>query len=252
MSAVPEIDPDPTPQPVRLAMPDGTTRQAELTLPGPREDAPAGGWPGVVVLHDVFGFSGDTRRHLRNFAAAGYAAIAPRLYARDSIRCVVSTLVALKRTQGEPLTVIEAARTALRDDPDVDTTRIGITGFCMGGGFALLAAADGAYAVAAPFYGDVPARRDRLRGLCPTLAQYGGTDLMFRSHAPRLVAHLEALGIEHEVIVYDGIGHSFMNQHDSRLFDLARFTPMRAAHDPETEAIAWARLLDFFERHTKD
>ncbi|HJL15564.1 MAG TPA: dienelactone hydrolase family protein [Sandaracinaceae bacterium LLY-WYZ-13_1] len=227
-----------------VSLPDGGTRPAVLAVPDTE-----GAVPGVVIIHDIFGLQPDTRRHCRRFAEAGYAAIAPDLYDGGRVRCVVSTLLAMQRRQGRAYDVIAAARRRLAEHPRLDADRIGITGFCMGGGFALLAAADDAYAVAAPFYGDVPERKERLKNLCPTIAQYGARDASFRSHAERLSKHLEALEIEHEVLIHPGAGHSFMNDHDLLLARVGRHTPMRAAYEPTTEALAWEKLLAFFDAH---
>lgn len=68
-------------------------------------------------------------------------------------------------------------------------------------------------------------------------------------HARRLGRHLQALGIEYEVVVHEGVGHSFMNAHEDPIFGLGRFTPMRARHDAAVEADAWARLLRWFRAH---
>lgn len=232
---------------VLLSLPEGGERKASLALPpGARETDPV---PGVVVIHDITGHRADTARHCRRFADAGYAALAPDLYDGWSPACIVRCLLSAAREEGPAYTVVEAARQHLAALPEVDGARMGITGFCMGGGFALLAAADGAYAVAAPFYGTVPTDRERLRGLCPTLWQGGEGDVVFRPHARRLSAHLEALGVPHEVILHEGVGHSFMNAHPDPVFLLGRLTPMRAAYSAEVEALAWERLLAFFAAH---
>ncbi len=232
---------------VDIAVPlrTGERRTAVLAVP----DRSDGRGPGVVVIHDITGFRPDTRRHCRRFAEAGYTAIAPDLFNGGRVRCVVQTLLSAVRGSGSAMPVIAAARELLADRPDVDETRIAITGFCMGGGFALLAAADDAYAVAAPFYGAVPRSAHRLEGICPTIAQYGERDVAFRSHASRLGRHLEVLGVPHEVLVHAGVGHSFMNDHDSPVFALGRVTPLRAGYDAATEAIAWDEMLAFFARH---
>ena len=229
--------------PVPLPLPD-RTEQAVLSLP-----EGSGPFPGVVVVHDLTGFRADTRRHCTRLAAEGFAAAAPDLYGSGRPRCVVQTVTSLLRGKGRGLELIEATRTALAGHPQVDGARIGIIGFCMGGGFALLAAADGPYAVAGPFYGTVPQSRERLAGLCPTLAQFGRQDLLFRSHAERLQQHLEELGVTHEVVIHEGVGHSFMNDHPDPIFGLGRFTPMRARYEASAEADAWARLLPWFRHH---
>ncbi len=228
-------------KPLRLP---GISTPAMLALPD--GDAVV---PGVVVVHDITGLRSDTVRHCVRFAAEGFAAVAPDLYNGGRPACVVRTLTSLLRGSGEGLAVIEAARSAIATHPRVDASRLGIVGFCMGGGFALMAAADGPYAVAGPFYGTVPRSVERLRGLCPTLAQFGSQDIAFRHHARRLGRHLETLGVEHEVIVHDGVGHSFMNDHDDSFFSLGRFTPLRARHEAAAEADAWARLLVWFRTH---
>jgi carboxymethylenebutenolidase len=230
---------------VQICVTDAHTHEAALALP---EDGEAP-FPGVVVIHDIYGFSPDLKRHCRRFADAGYVAIGPDLYHGGRTGCVVKTLTSIATGTGLAYDVIEAAREFLAARDDVDPKRIAIAGFCMGGGFALIAAADQAFAVAAPFYGMVPKKASRLRGLCPTIAQFGAEDRVYLPHARRLVRHLEELGIDHEVHIYEGVGHSFMNQLEGRLAPLGRHTPIRAFYDAETEAKAWSKLLDFFERH---
>jgi carboxymethylenebutenolidase len=222
----------------------GTRRTAHLALP-----AGPGPHPGVVVIHDITGFREDTRRHCGRFAQAGYAAIAPDLYDGLSPGCVFQTLLSLARERGGALEVVAAARARLVACAGVAADRVGVVGFCMGGGFALLAAADGAYAVAVPFYGTVPRDPGRLDGLCPTIAFFGERDLPFRSHARRLASHLAALGVPSEVHVLAGVGHSFMNDHPDALFAMGTLTPLRARYDPDAEGEAWRRMLDFLARH---
>lgn len=229
---------------IQIRLADGHTRPGVLARPEGE-----GPFPGVVVLHDITGFKPDTRRHCRRFAEAGYVAIAPDLYDGGSVRCVVRTVLDSSGRPGKTLPIIAATRAHLAALPEVDPTRIGVTGFCMGGGFALLAAADDRYAVAAPFYGNVPEQKERLEGICPTLAQYGERDAPFRSHAERLSRHLEELGVEHEVLVHPGVGHSFMNDHDTWSAPLGKHLPIHAAYDAPTEALAWERLLLFFAAH---
>ena len=150
---------------------------------------------------------------------------------------------------GQSSAGVDARDPPLASTPGVDPGRLAVTGFCMGGGFALLAAADGAWAVAAPFYGVVPRSPQRLQGLCPTIAQFGARDAVYRGAARRLAEYLEALDVPHEVLIHEEAGHSFMNDHPDPLFGLARFTPLRARHHAPTEVAAWDALLAFFASH---
>ena len=230
----------------------------ELTVPCPSGDRRAlyavpegeGPWPGVVIIHDVTGLREDCARHCRRFAEAGYAAICPDLYAGGRIGCVVRVLLSMQSHTGEAYAVIGAARQILADRPEVDAARLGVVGFCMGGGFAMVAAADDDYAVAGPFYGAVPRRAERLSGICPTIAQYGQRDIAFRSHRKRLEKHLDELDVPHEVIDHPGVGHSFMNDHRGIYERVMGGTPpLYAQYDAETEATAWGKLLAFFSEH---
>ena len=230
---------------IEIPVTQNRVNKGALALP----DDAAPPFPGVVVIHDIYGFSADLKRHCQRFADAGYAAIAPDLYAGGRPACVVKTLTSMATGKGFAYDVINAARNVLAARDDVDANRIGIAGFCMGGGFALIAAADQSFAVAAPFYGAVPNKASRIEGLCPTIAQFGVKDTVFLHQAKRLARHLEELGIEHEVHIYEEAGHSFMNQLAGPLAPLARHTPIHAFYDPDTEAKAWAKLLDFFQRH---
>ena len=223
----------------------GQDHDAALALP----TCGAPPFPAVVVIHDILGFSRDLQRHCQRFADAGYVALAPDLFRGGKPGCVVKILTSMMTNKGFAYDVIDAAREHLAHRSDIDANRIGVAGFCLGGGFALIAAADQTFAVAAPFYGAVPKQGSRLEGLCPTIAQFGALDRPFLSHAKRLARHLEELGIDHEVHIYDDVGHSFMNQLEGKLAPLSRHLPIHAFYDPATEAMAWDRLLDFFDRH---
>ena len=218
--------------------PDGLTCLALPDGDGPH--------PGVVVIHDITGFRPDTVRHCERLAEAGYVAGAPNLF--GGVGCVVRTMSHALRNQMHP--GVSAARELLATRSDVDPTRIAVMGFCMGGGFAITAAASGDYAVALPFYGTVPPSAESLRGICPTLGQFGQQDVGFRFQARRLKAHLTELGVPHEVITYADAGHSFMNDHRDQFPEfLGNYTPLRARYLPDVEAVAWKRVLAFLDEH---
>ena len=99
--------------------------------------------PGLIVLHEIFGLNDDIRRIADRFAREGYAALAPDLYAGQGMRpfCILRTFLTLGRGEGPAFEAIERARAFLCERDEVDPSRIGIAGFCMGGSFALLFAA---------------------------------------------------------------------------------------------------------------
>jgi carboxymethylenebutenolidase len=221
---------------------------AELFLPD--GDGPH---PGVVVLHESFGLNDDIRRIASRFAGAGYAALAPNLYSRGT-RLVCLSRVLVDMTSGHierEVADILATRAALAARVDVDADRIAVAGFCQGGGFALIAGTRGAFAAAAVNYGVVPSRRSDLDRLCPVVASYGGRDrIVGRNMAERLEAHLGALGVPHDVKVYDDAGHSFFSNVDGWQGWIARLpSPMAVGYDERAAEDAWQRMLDFFAQH---
>ena len=226
---------------------DGTTFGAHLALP-----PDAGVHPGVVVIHEIFGLNDDIRRIAQRFAASGYVALAPDLYDGRGLRpvCIARTVLALRARTGAPFDDIDAARGFLAARGEVDGQRLGIVGFCMGGGFAVLAALRGPYRVSAPYYGEVPRQVAELEGICPVVAGFGGRDRLFAPHGARLARHLASLGVPHDVKVYPDVGHSYMNRHPPTLIEcLGAWSPMRVGYDEAAAEDSWKRMLAFFARH---
>ncbi len=209
----------------------------------------AGPWPGVVVIHEIMGLDAQTRRHADRLARAGYLALAVDLFSAGGPGCVVATMRALRRGAGRPCMDVTTAQLFLRADPRC-TQKVGVIGFCMGGGFALLTAAAGFDAVSAN-YGQLPRDPEAaLDGACPVVGSYGGRDLALRGAAPVLAAALERLGVEHDVKEYPGAGHAFL---DDALPGPAVLRPLlrvtRIGPDPEAAADAWGRIEAFFAAH---
>jgi carboxymethylenebutenolidase len=230
---------------------DGAALACELFLP----DGGAGPHPGVVVLHESFGLNDDIRRIARRFADAGYAALAPNLFSHGSrIVCLARTMADVARGAiDREIADVLAARDALAARPEVDADRIAVAGFCLGGGFALVAATRPGFRAAAVNYGDVPRRRDKLDGACPVVGSFGSRDRMFGANmAERLERHLGELGVPHDVRVYEGAGHSFFSRHEGWQARLASFpTPMRVGPDEAAAADGWRRMLAFFDEHVR-
>jgi carboxymethylenebutenolidase len=235
-----------------LAIPlaDGGTLKGELFLPqGP---AP---YPGVLVLHESFGLNDDIRRIAARFAEEGYAALAPNLFSHGS-RIVCLTRVMSDVARGaidREIADVLSARSALAARSDVDAERIAVAGFCLGGGFALVAATKPGFRAASVNYGDVPKSRSELDGVCPVVGSFGGRDRMFgRNMAERLEEHLQEIGVDHDVVTYDQAGHSFFSQHEGWQGGLASLpTPMSVGYDEAAAADGWRRILSFFDQHVR-
>jgi carboxymethylenebutenolidase len=225
-----------------VRLPGSSTPSLRAHLAVPAGDGP---WPGVVVLHEVFGLTADLRRQADRLAAAGYLAVAPDLYsAGGAVRCLLATFRALNRGAGPALEDIDATWTWLTDREDC-TGRVGVLGFCLGGGFALLGATRG-FDAAAPNYGPLPKDPEQaLRGACPVVASYGRRDPGLRGAAARLESTLTALGVEHDVREYEDAGHSFLNRHGP-LTAVERVVGS-GFHEPSAKD-AWERILAFFDR----
>ena len=229
---------------------DGRTMRGLLTLPD--GEAPTAGWPLIIAIHDAFGFSDDIGRIARRFADNGYAALAPAVYdgAGAPVLCVVRTLRDLGAGKGPAFDRLEATRVHAAALPEIDGDRLGITGFCMGGGFAIFFAARGGLKVCAPYYGNTPESADQLRDVCPVVAGFGALDKSFAEQGARLEKHLSELGVPHDVKIYPDVGHSYMNDFgDGVMAAVMRRTPMHAGYDEAASDDSWRRMLEFFGEH---
>ena len=220
--------------------------KAHLAVP-PVGDGP---WPGVVVLHESFGLNDDIRQQADRLAAAGYLAVAPDLFSDGGrLRCLRATFRAAMSGRGKAFDDIETARTWLAGHERC-TGRVGVIGFCLGGGFALLTAARG-FDASAPNYAHLPKDLDAaLDGACPVVASYGGKDKTLRGTAATLEAGLERAGVVHDVHEYPDAGHSFLNRHDLGPGGALLRVAGIGYHEPSAEH-AWGRILRFFEVHLK-
>jgi carboxymethylenebutenolidase len=226
---------------VDVVVDDRRVVTARPVAPGP--------WPGVVMLHEGWGIDDVLRRHANRLASAGYLVHAPDLLGEGSwLRCVRATFKAFQQRAGKPFELIESCRRGLQADPDC-TGKVGVIGFCMGGGFALLLSAEG-YDAASVNYGMVPADINELAARSgPVVASYGGRDWMAK-RVPALRDALRTHGVPHDVEVYPAAGHCFLND---RLNGPLLFRPVMkltsAGPEPVSAADAWRRIEAFFAQH---
>lgn len=222
---------------------NGATLRAALSTP-----TTAGPWPGVVVMHEAFGLTDDIRSIADRFAEQGYLALAPDLYSwGNSARCLVLAFRSMFKGEGPALDHIESARKWLATN-DNCTGNIGIIGFCMGGGFAMLCAPRYAFGASSVNYGLVPKKdtEKALAGSCPVVGSFGAKDRGAKGAAARLEAALTALGVDHDVTEYPDAGHSFLNQNTGWQEKLAG---VMGGFEPDAANDAWARIFAFFDEH---
>ncbi|MEU2348523.1 dienelactone hydrolase family protein [Modestobacter sp. NPDC049651] len=223
-----------------------------LAVPVVTSDRP-GPWPGVVLVHDVLGLGDDMREQADWLAAAGHVVAVPDLYeGRSAIRCLRATFAQLHRQRGPAFDRLDAVRSALAADPRC-TGRVGVIGFCMGGGFALLLAGRAGWSAAGVNYGPVPDDvEDVLRGACPVVASFGGRDRGFTGAAQKLRAAADAAGVPADVKEYPHARHGFMN----RISVASPLTPLLkvagVGYDHDAAADARRRILGFFDEHLRD
>ncbi len=226
-------------------------------LARPVGDAPA---PGIVMIPDVWGLSDLYRELARRLAEAGFAVLAMDLYHRErSVEIPDPGRWIRGLSDLEVLADVQAAIDHLVRGPAAGH-RIGVTGFCMGGQYAILAAAGcTGLSAAVPFYGMLshehgllapvpgetldPVRKPRspleaAAGVrCPMLALFGTEDAFIPVDDVRaFAAELAKAGAHHVVSLYAGAGHAFMNDTRPELYR------------PAIAREAWQRMLDWFGR----
>lgn len=196
----------------------------------------SGPFPGVVVIHEIYGLNDNIRDIARRFARQGYAALAVDLFGgRNRTLCMFRIMGTqlFSPLDNNGIGELKAALSYLGGLAEVDGERLGAVGFCMGGGFAIAwACTDPRLKAIAPFYGANPRPLRAAARMCPVVGSYPERDFT-AGMGRKLDATLAEFGIPHDIKVYPGARHSFFN-------DQGR------AYDASAATDSWQRLLSFF------
>jgi carboxymethylenebutenolidase len=206
--------------------------------------APAGGGaakhPAIIVIHEWWGLNDWVKEQAADLAAHGYVAMAVDLY-RGQTANDPDTAHQISRgvPQDRVVRDLKAAEAYLSSRKDVDQTRVGAIGWCIGGGYALaFAVADPHLKAVAANYGPPPTDPDSLAQIhAAILGNYGGQDKgISPASVESFAADLKKLGKSVDVKIYPDAGHAFENPNN------------KAGYRAEDTADAKSRYLHFFAR----
>ncbi len=197
--------------------------------------------PTVLVVHENRGLNPHIEDIARRLALDNFIAFAPDALAplggypgdEDKARELFPKLDQAKTRKD----FILAAR-VLKALPE-GNGKVGVVGFCYGGGVAnFLATQLPDLAAAVPFYGAQPPAEDVAKIKAALLIHYAGNDDRFNAGWPAYEAALKAAGVKYEAFIYPGVQHGFNNDTTPR-FDAA------------AAKLAWSRTIDFFNAHLR-
>lgn len=251
--------------------PDGMKMTAYVSRPNG-----AAKLPGIIIIHEAWGLNDQIKGVARRYAQQGFVALAPHLFSRHGVMTEGNVEGAMRAMfsvppakRNDPAAVKEAmnkmsaterkvaeifflgrealeqtmigdllsCKDFLRDQSLVKGDRLGITGFCMGGGLAYQLSTLYPFGATVPFYGANPKPIDSVAKISgPVLGIYAGEDERINSEVPALVESMIRHRKSFELKVYKGVQHAFFNE-------------TRPVYDKAAAEDAWTRAVSFFEKH---
>jgi carboxymethylenebutenolidase len=191
------------------------------------------------VVHENRGLNPYIEDVARRAALAGFISLAPDALTPlggypgndDAGRTLQS-----KRDKGEMEEDFIAAYDYLKNHKDCNG-KVGVVGFCFGGGIAnMMTVRIPELAAAVPFYGSQPAIADVPKIKAPLMLHYASLDTRITEGWPPYEAALKANGKKYQAFIYENVNHGFHNDTTPR-------------YDKTAAELAWKRTIDFFTEH---
>lgn len=199
--------------------------------------------PAVLVIHEWWGLNDWVKEQAQSYAAQGYVALAVDLYRGKAASTPDEAHILMRGLPDDRgLRDLQAAFTYLSSRSDVDATKVGVIGWCMGGGWSIKLAVDQPKLAAVVVnYGSLPTDPASIAKIhAPVLGNFGAED---QGIPPKDVkafeAALKADGKSADVKIYDGAGHGFENPNNKQ------------GYRAEAAADASKRINTFFQKHLK-
>ena len=245
-----------------VAADDPRITAGDITYPGPEGDIvlayqalPAGeaspaagessGWPVVLICHENRGLTDHIRDVARRWAAQGYVACAVDLLSPQGGTAAISNpadipAILTDGDVGRHVAYFQAAAAYYSEQPFADTARLGMTGFCFGGGITWRSATQMAdLKAAAPYYGPPPPLEDVPNIRAAVLGVYSDDPNDFANEGlEELREALDAADITYEIRIYEDTQHAFHNDTGQRW-------------NEEQAHAAWQDTLAWFEQYVR-
>jgi len=245
----------------------------------PAETSLAKKSPGVIVIHEAYGLNPQIRGVAKRYAEQGFAALAPNLFSRNSdvmneknIESAMRPLWSLSpEKRSDPAMIQELMKTMSGTDrqvmqlffagreqmekemtrdlmscieyfkslDSVNSERLGVTGFCLGGGLTYQVSTMYPFSASVPYYGMNPKPIEAVAQITgPVLAFYAGEDERVNQGIPAVVEAMVKYKKDFAMKVYKGAQHAFFNEN-------------RPVYNKAVAEDAWELTMQFFNRHLK-
>lgn len=229
---------------------DPALEAADIRFPGPAGELRgylakpkgAGTFPGLLIIHENRGLLDQVKDIARRYAKEGFVALAIDLVSRaggTNLQDVAANTGFLGRSNPDDLVADCLAGIAhLKGLPTTQGKKLGVVGYCFGGGYTFeVAAASKDVAAAIPYYGTAQRPLEALaRTSAAVLVNYGETDTRLTAQAPQVEERLKQSGRPYRIKIYQGAGHAFFND-------------TGASYNPEAAADSFKEALDWFRQH---